>query len=187
MKKISLLTASILVLGSIASTAGSQLVHADVLTPQSSLNSSAPQVKDPGITVLDRGEFVNPITLDSYNYDLNQLGFGTGKVVMEYDSTSLFTIAIGESKHFNLKLPDEFERISGLNEGANLKSAITASYKLPGNTDYTDFKSDDITTSYEGQIDFKLSATSLVNIGQVTKIKVQIDFYLNFFSHPMTF
>lgn len=177
MKKITLLTVSVLALASVGLTATAQLAHADDAGPQTTINSSGPQAKDPGITILDKGEFVNPITLDAYNYDLNKIpGFETGKVVMEYDSTSLFTIAIGETKHFNLKLPSEFNRISGLNGGANLKSAITAQYKLPGSSDYTDFKPEDITTSYEGQIDFKLSATSLVNIGQTTKIKVQINY-----------
>lgn len=177
MKKMTLLTASVLALGSVGLTATTQLAHADAVGSQTTINSSGPQVKDPGITILDKGEFVNPITMDTYDYTINQIpGFETGKVTLEYDSTSLFTIAIGESKHFNLKLPSEFNRISGLNGGANLKSAITASYKLPGNSDYTNFSPEDITTSYEGQIDFKLSATSLVNIGQTTKIKVQINY-----------
>ena len=176
MKKITLLTASALALGSIGLTTGAQLVHADDTTPQTSVTASGPQVKDPGITILDKGEFVNPIMIDTYDYALNSMGFSTGKVVMEYDSKSLFTIALGETKHFNLLLPSEFNLISGKDGGADLKNAITASYLLPGDTDYTDFTPEDITTSYEGQIDFKLSATKFVNIGQTTKIKVQIDY-----------
>ncbi|MBK5077713.1 hypothetical protein IL308_13325 [Lactococcus lactis] len=176
MKKVTLLTASVLALGSVSLTVGSQIAHADATAPQPSLNGLGPQVKDPGVTILDKGEFVNPITLDTYDYSLNAMGFSTGKVVMEYDSKSLISIAIGQTKHFNLKLPDEFERISGMNGGANLKSVITASYQLPGDTDYTDFQPDDITTSYEGQIDFKLDATKIIAIGQTTKIKIQIDY-----------
>ncbi len=176
MKKVTLLTASVLALGSIGLTTGAQLAHADVATPQTSINSNGVQVSDPGITILDKGEFVNPITIDTYDYTLNSMGFSTGKVVMEYDSKSLFTIAVGETKHFNLLLPEEFNLISGKDGGADLKGAITASYKLPGSTDYTDFTPEDITTDYEGQVDFKLSATSLVNIGETTKIKIQIDY-----------
>ncbi len=176
MKKLTLLTASVIALGSVGLTTGAQLAHADVVSPQASLNSQDPQVKDAGVVVLDKGEFVNPITMDTYDYSMNALGLATGKVVMEYDSKSLVTIALGEEKHFNLKLPEEFNLISGKNGGADLKNAITASYELPGNTDYTNFKPEDINTSYEGQIDFKLSATSIINIGQTTKIKIQIDY-----------
>jgi hypothetical protein len=176
MKKITLLTASVLALGSIGLTTGAQLVHADAATPQTSVTTSGSQVKDPRITILDKGEFVSPILIDTYDYEMNAMGFSTGKVVMEYDSKSLATIAIGETKHFNLLLPSEFNLISGKDGGADLKNAITASYLLPGDSEYTEFKPEDINTSYEGQVDFKLSSTRFINIGQTTKIKIQINY-----------
>lgn len=176
MNKITLLTASVLALGGVGLSTGAQLAHADVVSPNVALQAPTAN-PSPRITILDQGEFTNPLLLDTYDYSLNQIpGFETGKVVMEYDSTSLITVGIGVERHFNLKLPSEFNRISGLNGGANLKSAITAEYKLPGDNDYTQISPEDINTTYEGQVDFKLKATEIINIGQKMSIKVQINF-----------
>lgn len=173
MKNIKVLTVSLLTLATVVAYGRNASADATV-EPQP--NTSQSTVYNPGIVILDQGIFDSPILLDQYNHDLNQVNFDTGKIVFDYSSKSLITIAIGETKHFNLKLPEEFNRISGLNEGSNLKSAITASYKLPGESDFRPFTPEDITTSYEGQVDFKLSAKHIINAGQTTKIKVSINY-----------
>lgn len=176
MKKITLLTASVFALGGVALSTGTQLVHADVASTNITLQNQIAN-PSPRITILDHGEFAKPITLDTYEYSLNQIpGFESGKVVLDYDSSSIGTIGIDIERHFNLKLPTEFNRISGLNSGANLKAAIKAEYKLPGDLEYTEISPEDINTSYEGQVDFKLRATKLISAGQKTSIKVQINY-----------
>ncbi|KZK05507.1 MULTISPECIES: hypothetical protein [Lactococcus] len=177
MKKITLLTASILALGTAGFTAGSQVAHADVATPSAqSVGISARS--NAGITIADTGKFESPINLSAYDHELNGLGMGfqTGEVTINYDSKALVSFGLGMTKHFNLKLPKEFDAISTMNGGLNLRNAITASYKLPGATDYTDFEPEDINTAYAGQIDFRLSPTCLVNLGSTTKIRITIDY-----------
>lgn len=177
MKKITLLTASILALGTAGFTVGSQVAHADVATPSAqSVGISARS--NAGITIADTGKFESPITLSAYDNELNALGVGfqTGQVEMNYDSKALVSFGAGMTKHFNLKLPKEFNIISTMNGGLNLRNAITASYKLPGATDYTTIPPEDINTAYAGQVDFRLSPTHLINWGSTTKIRIKIDY-----------
>ncbi|MEG1487651.1 hypothetical protein [Lactococcus sp.] len=177
MKKITLITTSILALGSIGITTGAQLAQADVVSPNTTIQSTSAETPNPRIVIGDKGTF-EEINLIQYNYELNHMGAGfeTGKVVIDYKSESLLDWGIARDKHFNLKLPKEFNTIASMNSGANLKSVITASYKLPGHTDYTDFSLEDINTSYIGQIDFKLPANTILQFGDETDIKIEINY-----------
>ncbi|MBK5077714.1 hypothetical protein IL308_13330 [Lactococcus lactis] len=63
-----------------------------------------------------------------------------------------------------------------MDKGNDLKSAITASYKLPTDTDYNTFTPKQIDTSHKGQINFTLPTSALISTGEITTIRVQIDF-----------
>lgn len=177
MKKITLITASALALGGIGLTTGAHFVHADAATPNVQLQD-AKATPSPRLIILDTGEFVNPVHMDPYDYELNNMGVGfeTGKVELEYKSKALLSIDAGSPRHFTLKLPTEFDTIAGKNGGADLKAAITAEYKLPGDSDYTSFAPEDIDASQLGLVDFRLSPTQLINMGSVTNIRISINY-----------
>lgn len=171
MKKSTLLFSTLLAVGSSGLFGG--IVHADTATNNQPAAVTQSQ-RNLGVIGWDHGDFEEPILLDPYSYQLNQAGLDTGKIVLTYDSTALMDLDLGVDKYFNLKLPKEFNRISGLNGGANLKAAITAEYKLPGQAEFTTFSPEDINTSYEGEIGFQLKGA--LAAGQTTVIKVNIDF-----------
>jgi hypothetical protein len=131
---------------------------------------------DSDMVILDNGEFNSPILLDPYDFSLNALGFNTGKVVFSYSSTSLIDLDETVAKYFNLELPKEFDSISIIDHGEALKKSITASYKLPEQTDYKTFTIQDIDTSHNGQINFSLPTSAVISTGEVTNFRVQIDF-----------
>lgn len=178
MKKNTLVASSILALGIIGMSTPITSVFAESITYQSVNNSTDINGENPENIVLDQGEFDSPINLSQYNYSFNNgdFNFGTGKVVFDYSSKSLIDLDEETDRYFNLKLPSEFKLITGKNNETVLKNAITASYKLPGKTDYTNFSVSNIDTSHKGQINFTLPKTALISTNQVTNIKVQIDF-----------
>ncbi len=173
MKKLILLTTSVLSLGLVIFTTEPSLTHA--ATTQISTPSTETKGENDNI-ILDKGYFSSPMLLDPYNYGNNAIGFNTGKVVLSYTSTSLVDLDETVSKYFNLKLPSEFEQISEMNKGNDLKIAITASYKLPRGTDYITFTPKEIDTSHQGQINFTLPTTALIYAGEITNVRLQVDF-----------
>ncbi|MEG2535937.1 hypothetical protein [Lactococcus sp.] len=177
MKKITLLTTTILALGSIGITTGAQLAQADVVSPNTTIQSTTSETPSPRIVVGDKGTF-EQIMLDQYDYELNHMGVGfeTGNMVIDYKSKSLFDWGFETDKHFNLKLPKEFNAIASMSNGETLKSFIKASYKQPGHNEYTEISRENINTEYVGQIDFKLPATTIIHLGDETDIKIEIQF-----------
>ena len=176
MKKIILLTASTLALSSICSLALSPLVQANTFSGETSSSLVKNKNNDSEIVILDKGEFNSPILLDPYDFSLNSIGFNTGKIVFNYNSTSLTDLDETTAKYFNLKLPIEFNNISKIDHGEAIKEAITASYKLPGQTDYKNITMQDIDTTHSGQVNFKLPTSAIISKGEVTTFRVQINF-----------
>lgn len=176
MKKTLLLISSLFTLGTVAVISTSTLTSVQANTTKSFGATSSVDSIDSEVVILDKGEFDSPMLLDPYDYSLNSLGFNTGKLVFSYTSTSLVDLDETVEKYFNLKLPKEFNLISDKDGGEDLREAITASYKLPGQSDYKKLSGEAIDTSHKGQINFTLPTSAIIPTGEITNFRIQIDF-----------
>ncbi|KZK05495.1 hypothetical protein AB996_1783 [Lactococcus cremoris] len=181
MKKITLMTSSILALGIVGISTSATNISAASTSHQTSISNSVDMRDNFEDIILDKGEFSSPLTLEKYDYDLNHMpgnfNFETGKVVIDYSAKVLTDLDGEVDKYFNLELPSEFYIISEINNGEAMKTAITAaSYHLPGESDPIKFTPAEIDTSHFGKINFTLPKTAVISADEVINIKIQIYF-----------